>query len=202
MTTTANPQLGTRYSVLGTLTLCLALTGCGSLSGLGGTDKFACKAPDGVTCTSVSGVYSNSIRGGLPAQTDQEQAMPQRTRQEAQSQKDERRPAAQYAREAFAPVGGPITPGDPLLAPPRVLRVWLAPWTDEDGDLHAESYIYVMWHRGEWKVQHTQRQIRDRFQAVKAPAQTGAKAETAKSDGRAFAREMAEAGQQETSGDR
>ena len=36
----------------------LSLNGCaGSLTGLEGESKFACKAPDGVTCSSLSGIY-------------------------------------------------------------------------------------------------------------------------------------------------
>ena len=42
----------------------LALSGCAStLSGIGGTQNYACKAPVGALCTSVSGVYANALHG-------------------------------------------------------------------------------------------------------------------------------------------
>ena len=42
--------------------------GCAStMSGLGGEGSYACKAPVGSQCTSVSGVYTNSIHGQPPA---------------------------------------------------------------------------------------------------------------------------------------
>ena len=42
----------------------LTLSGCAStLSVVGGADGYACKAPEGAMCTSVSGVYANSKQG-------------------------------------------------------------------------------------------------------------------------------------------
>ena len=46
----------------------LVLAGCTSLSGLSGTSDYACKAPEGVTCDSVSGTYANAIHNNLPSQ--------------------------------------------------------------------------------------------------------------------------------------
>ena len=46
--------------------LVLALSGSyHSLSGVGGTERYACKAPEGALCTSVSGVYANSVQGAF-----------------------------------------------------------------------------------------------------------------------------------------
>ena len=43
------------------LLVALTLAGCAStLSGVGGVDGYACKAPEGAMCTSVSGIYANS----------------------------------------------------------------------------------------------------------------------------------------------
>ena len=49
--------------VLGlTAIIAIGLSGCaGSLTGLEGESKFACKAPDGVTCSSLSGIYANAV---------------------------------------------------------------------------------------------------------------------------------------------
>jgi thiol:disulfide interchange protein DsbC len=46
------------------LLMALTLAGCAStLSGVGGADGYACKAPEGAMCTSVSGIYANSAQG-------------------------------------------------------------------------------------------------------------------------------------------
>ena len=51
------------------IALAAMLGGCGSFSGLDGSSSFTCKAPDGVSCTSVSGVYANSVANNLPSST-------------------------------------------------------------------------------------------------------------------------------------
>ena len=49
------------------LPLALALTGCSSLmTGLDGQGGFSCKAPDGISCASLSGVYANAVQNNLP----------------------------------------------------------------------------------------------------------------------------------------
>ena len=148
-----------------------ALSACANMAGLDGRSEFACKAPDGVVCTSVSGVYANSRTGALPAQKGQDQigAKPRNTGSahgnEGTDAKAE--PNPQVATLPAAPVAG-----TPLLSPPKVLRLWLAPWVDEDGDLHDQVYLYVMWNRGEWQIEHTRSQIRQQFAPVAAPIGT------------------------------
>lgn len=115
------------------------ISGCGSMTGF--TDsgsKFACKAPNGVTCTSVSGVYANAQQGNLPAlQTGTRPTM------------------ASYAM----PTGGAAFPiaaaGMPIRSQARVLRIWVAPWRDEDDTLHDQSYMYVMVDQGKWLVERS-----------------------------------------------
>jgi len=42
----------------------LGASGCASnLSGIGGAEQYACRAPVGAQCTSVSGVYANAGQG-------------------------------------------------------------------------------------------------------------------------------------------
>ena len=43
------------------------LPGC-AITGLDGESKYACKAPEGVRCDSVSGTYYNALQNNLPAQ--------------------------------------------------------------------------------------------------------------------------------------
>ena len=47
----------------GGLALPVLVAGCGNLSGLGGTSRYACQAPAGVQCQSVSGTYHNGVHG-------------------------------------------------------------------------------------------------------------------------------------------
>jgi hypothetical protein len=38
------------------------------MSGLDGQGKFSCKAPDGIACASLAGVYANALQNNLPGQ--------------------------------------------------------------------------------------------------------------------------------------
>lgn len=142
------------------ISLLTLLAGCvNMMSGLDGGSKFACKAPDGVVCTSVSGVYANSVSGSLPSQ-----------QHATKGSVDSKAVPDPKPYNASPPTTTAPAPGTPLLSSPKVLRLWIAPWVDEDGDLHDQSYLYVMWHRGEWQIEHTRRQIQRQFTPVVAPA--------------------------------
>ena len=45
---------------------CLSITGC-SMVGLDAQKSFTCKAPPGINCSSLSGVYANAVADNLPA---------------------------------------------------------------------------------------------------------------------------------------
>jgi conjugal transfer pilus assembly protein TraV len=128
------------------------LTGCaGTMSGMTGSDsKFACKAPDGVTCSSLSGVYANAVANNLPA-----------LRKEGQGDEASGNPAPQPSAGGI--VGRAPSSGDPIRTQPKILRVWIAPWEDTDGDLHDQSYVYVVTNPGRWVLEHNQKQIIDRY---------------------------------------
>ncbi len=159
------------------------LSACVNLAGLEGKSEFACKAPDGVVCTSVSGVYANALAGALPAQQSQGQAKAKATRADAVEGEHQESGFEPRPYGATASVTSTPTPGTPLLSPPKVLRLWLAPRVDEDGDLHDASFLYVMWHRGEWQIEHTRRQVQRQFTPVSAPIASGAADATARKDG-------------------
>ena len=137
----------------------LGVTGCaGTLTGLEGESKFACKAPDGVTCSSLSGVYANAVANNLPA-----------------LRKDGNGEQAATPQSRGALITGQIaSSGDPVRVQPKVMRIWIAPWEDTDGDLHDQSYLYVVANAGRWAIEHSQRQIVDRYRPTfLKPGSTG-----------------------------
>ena len=117
----------------------LMLGGCTSMTGLtDSSSTFACKAPDGVSCTSVSGVYANAQQNNLPALQAR----------------------GRSAMAALAmPTGGAafpvLAPGMPIRSHARMLRIWVAPWRDEDDTLHDQSYLYVMVDPGKWLIERS-----------------------------------------------
>lgn len=134
------------------------LSGCASLmSGIGGSERYACKAPEGVTCTSVSGAYANSAHG-----TPQAAQLPAAKRPS---------PPTFYGATSIAPgaAGSSMAPAGRIRSDPRLLRVWVAPWEDSDGDLHEEAIVHVIVDSGRWLIDHVRPASRSRIDAVAPP---------------------------------
>lgn len=139
----------------------VSLAGCMSLSGLSGNSSYACKAPDGVTCQSVSGTYANAVANNLPAQ--RARATPAAAPNLAPPASAASTPTARNAPADAAQVL-------PLRSAPRILRLWFKPWEDADRDLYDQGYVYVQVDGGRWLVDHAQRAIREAYAPVRAPA--------------------------------
>jgi len=135
------------------------LGGCAStMSGLGGEGSYACKAPVGSQCTSVSGVYANSIHGQPPAS-----ALPKLSKEPTSPA------AAATVASASTAVTGLGAPSSALRSQPRVLRLWIAPWEDADGDLHEASVVHVLVDTGRWLIERVTPANRQRVDAVRPP---------------------------------
>jgi conjugal transfer pilus assembly protein TraV len=56
-------------------------------------------------------------------------------------------PVEPSTEETTEMVSGPVLPRPegpvPIRLPAQVLRVWIAPWEDAHGDLHAPGYVYT-----------------------------------------------------------
>ncbi len=148
----------------------LLLAGCANISGLDATSEYACQAPLGVQCESVSGTYANALRNNLPS------LRPQRSPSSAPSAATPPTappaPAAMRAtsaRAALAPGGVEGLAAPPIRSQPRLLRLWVKPWEDADRDLHDQGYVYVQVDSGRWLIDHAQRQIRDAYAPLRPP---------------------------------
>lgn len=154
--------------------VCVTLTACGSITGLDGTSSYACKAPAGVKCDSVSGTYYNALQNNLPSQRKSSTQAPggipapaNPSRQDAQLVTSASGTAPSRTAAAYQPT--------PLRAAPRVMRLWIKPWEDADRDLNGESVVYVQVDDGRWLVDHVQRQAREPFAPIR-PAKLAATA--------------------------
>ena len=150
MTSLPRPVPRRRGGVLASTILAiagLALSGCTGMSGLSGGSNYACKAPDGVTCESVSGTYANAVQNRLPGQ---------------------RQPPG----AAVDPPARPLAM--PLRSSARILRLWFKPWEDADGDLYDQGYVYVEIDGGRWLIDHAQRRIRDAYAPLRPPPRSPA----------------------------
>lgn len=133
----------------------LMISACGSMSGLDAHSTFACKAPEGILCESMSGIYANAQQQNLPGQRLQQAPAG---------------PAAPLPGGAPDAMPAAITSGTPIRTVPRVLRIWFVPWEDSDGDLHDQSYVYLTIGRGHWRIEHQRERLADRTRPVRALA--------------------------------
>ena len=156
------------------------LSGCMSMSGLSGSSSYACKAPDGVTCDSVSGTYANAVQNNLPSQRRTAGAnpgMPQapRATEGIAGAAAAGAAGAAASRIAVSPSTPPSPTAMPLRSAARILRLWFKPWEDADRDLHDQGYVYVRVDDGQWLVEHAQRQIRDAYAPLRPPPPASAR---------------------------
>lgn len=154
--------------------LACMLGGCMSMSGLSGSSSYACKAPDGVTCDSVSGTYANAVQNNLPSQRRTAGANPgtpqaPRATEGIAGAATAGAAGAAASRIAVSPSSPPSPTAMPLRSSARILRLWFKPWEDADRDLHDQGYVYVRVDDGQWLVEHAQRQIRDAYAPLRLP---------------------------------
>ncbi len=144
-------------------------TGCSSFSGLDAKATFACPLPDGVTCLSVTEVYGESLRNALPAQQPGSRTPEKSPGAKPTPSRGAPPPSGQAAASPYrAAQPAPPSSGAPIRSAPRILRIWVAPYEDSDGDLRDQSHMYVTVDPGGWEIAHTRRAIRDRFMAIRA----------------------------------
>ena len=138
----------------------IVLSGCASsLSGVGSTENYACKAPIGAQCTSVSGVYANA--NPVAARAVHEAPLPSQSllaTMAGPAPARQAKPASPTGTSMVPPSGasaGAATAPSPaaLRSAPRVMRLWIAPWEDADGDLHDASFVHVVIDTGRWLIE-------------------------------------------------
>ncbi|MCU7370043.1 type IV conjugative transfer system lipoprotein TraV [Paucibacter sp. O1-1] len=164
------------------LALLMPLVGCVNMSGLSGESKYACAAPEGVACNSVSGTYANAVAHNLPSQqgrsnsssganagTASEAATASTGRNKAAAPPTPTRQALSGALASVAQPGADGRPGVALRSQARVLRLWTKPWEDADGDLWDQGFVYVQVDAGRWQIDHVRQRIRDQYTPLRPP---------------------------------
>ena len=165
----------TRPLHLGAFAALIPLAGCVNMSGLSGGSKYACAAPDGVACESVSGTYVNALHENLPSQRASATAPGEPSTSRAKARAPDAVPAAAAPpRQPFAAAAPAIdaaggVPGMALRSEARVLRLWTKPWEDADGDLWDQGFVYVQVDAGRWQIDHVRQRIRDQYAPLRPP---------------------------------
>lgn len=162
----------------------LPLAGCMNMSGLDGETRYACAAPNGVACDSVSGTYANALRHNLPSQRSDAAATgaapagtvasadPSVGGTASDAESAPPRPTLMGVASGAGDTAGAARDGRALRSPARILRLWTKPWEDADGDLWDQGYVYVQIDSGRWQLDHVHQSIRDRYLPLQPPPAT------------------------------
>lgn len=134
-----------------TLGLTLTLTGCGVMNI--GDPNYSCTGmPDGVQCMSTRDVYAMTNDGQVPAQVGvsaKQETGPASGQHSA--------PSGQGGEDPNDIVSTYVTPRlpdqpVPIRTPAQVMRVWIAPWEDDNGDLVVTGYLYTEIEPRRWVI--------------------------------------------------
>ena len=113
----------------------LTLTGCSSLSGLQDAQSdFACSVDMTPRCASLSAVHES---------LDKEETVGRAIVIREESQ-------ANSASQSLDPITIETPLMSPKRAPEEILRIWIAPYIDTEGDLHAEHVIFTTVRTARW----------------------------------------------------
>ena len=165
-----------RFLPIATVAAASLVAGCANLSGLDASSGFSCKAAPGVTCQSISGVHQNASAGNLPFQRAGNAAN-EATGTDGSATTDKAKGESGESRNPVygaSSVSGKVSPRDmeaassgmPVRQPPLVLRVWMAPYEDEGGDLYDQSYFYTMVHSGRWMIEANKTTISNQYRPI------------------------------------
>ncbi|MEW6682675.1 MAG: type IV conjugative transfer system lipoprotein TraV [Nitrospirota bacterium] len=108
---------------------CVSILAAAVLAGCAA--RYSCPAPKGVSCKPISEVYRSTLGSATTPKVAKNATAPST-------------PAKPAAPPSLAE-GQP-----PIRSAPKILRVWIAPWIDDEGDLHQEGYVYVVVDHGAW----------------------------------------------------
>lgn len=130
--------------------LALTISGCAST----GSTKFACGVPEGQPCRSAMQVYADTEDAGYaPVAPASRRETPRRKVVAAPDHLDLDQSAngELVLVAAEPPVLPTVTAEAPVREPARVLRIWIAPWQDRQGDLIAASHVYTEVEAPKWR---------------------------------------------------
>ena len=127
------------------------LSGCSSLNI--GSSEYACSGmPEGVKCMSARDVYKATNNGEVPR--------PMNPNEKGNEDQDKHEVSADIAKtkssvdEVANTYVAPRLPNKPvpIRTPAQVMRIWVAPYEDTNGDLIMTGYVYTEIEPRRWVI--------------------------------------------------
>ena len=132
------------------------LTGCSSLAL--GDDEFSCKMENGgVPCASTSQMYEMTNNGQTPATLAREQQLEKEGNTVDDGTKNGQ---SDFVLDNYVTNRLPDEP-IPVRTPPQVMRIWVAPYEDKEGDFVMSGYVYTEVSPRRWTLGVNSQDIHD-----------------------------------------
>ena len=114
---------------------------------VGCAPKYGCKGlPEDPYCLSAVEAYQATDKVNTTVRSKEPKSV---------ADKESNRPshAANAPADIFNPVPSPkIDDPTPIRTPSKVMRIWVAPWEDSDGDLNVSGYLFTELEPRRWMV--------------------------------------------------
>ena len=125
---------------LAVITLASTLPGCSIL----GKSNFDCPGgAEGVRCLSARQVYQA---------TESSDYVKTKEESEGGGKDNKSQPITNGARRDSQVAVPRIDQPVPIRTQAKVMRIWMAPWEDDDGDLHADGFMYTEIESRRWNL--------------------------------------------------
>lgn len=145
-----------------------------------GESEYSCPGKKyGVTCAGTRDIYNHTHNGRIPAGVPIEEARSGASTFESGEIKnnagaygngsgisDSAGEQRQQVVENFVTPNLPDKPV-PVRTPARVMRIWVAPWEDRDGDLNVSGYIYTEIEARKWVISEPHNGTENSFDSLK-----------------------------------
>lgn len=128
--------------------LSILMSGCALIQ-----DDYGCPGmPDDPVCMSTLNSYQ-ATHNTTKISPDLKQERPKETSDdEASEAKSPILDNPSVPTDAHAMPTPVITDPTPIRTPAKVMRIWVAPWEDGDGDLNVSSYVYTELEERRWMI--------------------------------------------------
>jgi conjugal transfer pilus assembly protein TraV len=120
----------------------LVLVGLTIILSAGCATQYGCKGmPDDPKCLSTTEAYQVTDKA-LPEPSKPETPKSEAVKAEAIV------PFPRYTRQPVPKIDDPT----PIRTPAQIMRIWIAPWEDSDGDLMVSGYVYTELEPRRWMI--------------------------------------------------
>lgn len=136
--------------ILGVGAILLVLSGCSALNI--GSDEYSCPGmPNGVQCMSASDVYAATNDGNVPRPMKPGEV---EAKANGGGSSDVSVNSSNSGDSVIDNYVAPRLPDRPIpiRTPAQVMRIWVAPWEDTNGDLIVTGYVYTEIEPRRWVI--------------------------------------------------